>query len=638
MRFLFLILLSFLIPFHLGAVPAKQQKKIITLADGTKLVTTFCGDENCHFFASEDGRSFICDNKGTFHEVNSQDLHKLWQQRLRERNIHRGTSISSNDVLSVAERKTITGSKRGLVILVNFPDRELMYDPEEYDDFFNKEGYSRFGMSGSVHDYFYAQSYKTFNLSFDVIGPVTVSKDYSYYGQNIEGIGGRDQHPAEMVIEAVTLADDMVNFSDYDWDNDGYVDQVFVLYAGYAESQAPEHPFYIWPHEWKLSYAYYNGDGGGRQRKDGVVIDTYACSSELRDSVGVELNGIGTACHEFSHCLGLPDLYDTDATDGLGYGMDIWSLMDSGVYGGDNLDGTTPTGFTSYERMFCGWLKPEQLIDPCQVIDMPALSDTPKAYILYNDGNRNEYYLFENRQNTGWDSYLPGHGMLVLHIDYDAVAWANNTINGDNMHQRATIIPADNQFNNGKYSTIFDLAGDTYPGTSGNTSLTDYSLPAALLYNNNITGEKLMGHSITDITEKDGLIGFIYDCGSFVGIPEALEPDYITEKGFTARWTPVDGADYYQVSFMGKIYDTDSLSYFFSGLELGVEYYYKVRAIIGDYFGEWSNTIMVKLVDITKIKDVNADTTYQIFDLQGRRVSCPDKGIYILNGRKVITF
>ncbi|MBR4645452.1 MAG: M6 family metalloprotease domain-containing protein [Bacteroidaceae bacterium] len=612
-------LLTFLISVNIGAVPAKRQKKTLTLADGSKLEAILYGDENLHFYASEEGRTFVLNNSGVVQEVNAQALQKIWCGRLQERNIRH--QARNNKAGGNVRPKS--GTKKGLVILVNFPDKELTYNPAEYHDFFNKEGYSGFGMSGSVHDYFYDQSYGMFNLTFDVIGPVTVSKESSYYGSNADEVSGRDMHPAEMVAEAINLADAMVDYSDYDWDNDGYVDQVLVMYAGYGEAQAPSRPSLIWPHEWQLSAAYYNGDGSGSLQKDGVMIDTYACSSEFRDSVGTKLDGIGTACHEFSHCLGLPDLYDTDKSDGIGFGMDLWSVMDYGMYGGQNHDGTTPAGYTSYERMFCGWLKPRQLTDPCKVYDMPALSQSPQAYILYNDANRNEYFIFENRQNTLWDKYLPGHGMLVLHVDYDARAWAENAVNGVTKHQRLTIIPADHQFKSSVNPTISDLAGDPYPGTSGNTEL---------------TGERLLGHTITDISENDGQICFTFDGGSLVGIPDALEAEDITEDGFTARWMPVSGADYYQVSFMGTTYDTENLSYTFTGLESGVTYYYKVRAVLGDISGEWSNTVSVELTDITNIKNVNAETTCQIFDLQGRSVSCPGKGIYILNRRKVVSF
>ncbi len=630
MRKSFLFFLLFLLTANLLAVPAKRQKKTLIMADGSKVEAVFCGDENIHYYASDDGRMFFLDAKGFAREVDAGKIRRLWHQRLNERGRRRQVRISN----TYDDKNPVIGARKGLVILVNFLDREMTYPLAEYQDFFNKVGYSHFGMSGSVHDYFYAQSYGQFDLTFDVVGPVTVNKEYAYYGMNADEISGRDMHPAEMIGEAIAQADSLVDYSDYDWDKDGYVDQVFILYAGYGEAQAPEQPSLIWPHEWKLSSAYNNGDGKGRLQKDGVIIDTYACSSELRGEDGKNLDGIGTACHEFSHCLGLPDFYDTDESDGACFGMNLWSVMDAGVYGGKDFDGTTPTGFTSYERMFCGWLKPEKLIYSGKISNVPALSETPKAYILYNDGNRNEYYMFENRQNTSWDTYLPGHGMLVLHVDYDEDVWRFNEVNGDNSHPRMTIIPADNQYRRSQNLTLKDLAGDPYPGTSGNTELTDTSTPAALLYNRNVSGEKLMGQGVIDISEHNGLISFTFDDGTLAGTPEALEPENITDMGFTAVWTSVNRVDFYQISFMNETYDVEETSYTFTGLEPGVTYYYKVRAVYGDSFGEWSNVVSVELPTTTNIKDVNAEATCQIYDLQGRKVSGSRRGIYILNGRK----
>lgn len=633
MRCVLLFLVVFLLSLGIGAVPAKRQKTILTLADGSRVAATFCGDENLHFYLTDDGRALCLNGKQEVQEVSRHRLHSLWRERCRQRNRHRRARLAKS--LSGTETGAIAGDKKGLVILVSFPDREMLYDSTEYHDYFNRQGYSRFGMSGSVHDYFLAQSYGLLNLTFDVAGPVTVSNDYAYYGGNTDEGKGTDRHPAELIREAVTLADSLVNYADYDWNADGDVDQVVVVYAGYSEAQSPDNPSLLWPHEWTLTAAADYGDGGGAVQKDGVWIDTYACSSELRGATGDELDGIGTACHEFSHCLGLPDLYDTDRSDGMGYGMSMWSVMDEGMYAGADYCGTTPSGYTSYERMSCGWLIPERLVDPCVVTDMPALAEEPKAYVLYNDGYKNEYYLMENRQNTSWDTWLPGHGMLVLHVDYDADAWDYNTVNADNSHPRLTVIPADNHYMSGDYPSFAELAGDPFPGTAGNTALTDSTMPAAMLYHPNVMGRKLMGHSITEITEHEGRIGFLFDDGSFVGTPVALDPDNVTEDGFTARWTAARNADYYQILLSGVMYETEDISYTFTGLQPQTLYIYKVRAVVGDIPGEWSNTVEVELTDITRIKDVNAPAGGQFYDLQGRRVSHPRKGIYILNGRKL---
>lgn len=183
--------------------------------------------------------------------------------------------------------------------------------------------------------------------------------------------------------------------------------------------------------------------------------------------------------------------------------MNSWDLMDYGNYNGN---GGTPAGFTSYERMFCGWLEPIELKEADIIQDMPALTSMPVAYILRNSGKEDEYYLLENRQQEGWDKRLSGHGLLILHVDYDRQAWEENTVNTKSQHQRMTIIPADNS------PYRFSLAGDPWPGSSGKTELSDTSTPAATLYNESAEGGKFMHHALTEISESDkGLISFIFD-------------------------------------------------------------------------------------------------------------------------------
>ena len=192
----------------------------------------------------------------------------------------------------------------------------------------------------------------------------------AYYGEN--NSNGDDKRAATMVAEACRLADKDVDFARYDWDGDNEVDQVYVIYAGYSEaSGAP--PSTVWPHEWDLESATSIRDGDGAFELDGTVINTYACSNELQGTRGSRISGIGTACHEFSHCLGLPDMYDTT---GKAFGMDCWDLLDYGCY---NNDEYTPAPFTSYERMFCGWLEPSVLTEPVRVVGMPALTSSPSA-------------------------------------------------------------------------------------------------------------------------------------------------------------------------------------------------------------------------------------------------------------------
>ena len=525
-----------------SAVPARRTQRTLTLSDGTQVTATLSGDENYHYWKTADGRAFVMNEENIPQEISLQQAQSKLQAKVQARNAHRIAKRTKHKAAWGVETNPISGERKGLVILVNYKDKKMQHTQAEYNDYFNKVGYSDNNCTGSVRDYFLSQSYGKFSLDFDVMGPVTLSKNLSYYGDNDSD--GNDKHAAEMVAEAVKLAVSGIDLKRYDWDGDGYVDQVYVVYAGYGEhADAPANT--IWPHEFELSEAAKYNDGPGAITINGVTIDTYACSSELRGSSGNKMDGIGTACHEFSHCLAIPDMYDTSA-DGENFGMNVWDLMDYGSYNGEDGFGETPAPFTSYERMYCGWLTPVELTQPCNVNDMPAITKEPVAYLIRNANPKfpGEYYLLENHQQESWDAYAPAHGMLVLHVDFNSNAWKQNTVNNVASHQRMTIIPAD-----GKLSH-YNTAGDTWPGTSKKTALTDSSNPAAKLYNLNSNGRKFMGRPIENIAEKDGLISFTFDGGKALpqlATPTALPATQVTASGFTAQWQKVEGATSYEV-------------------------------------------------------------------------------------------
>lgn len=277
-------------------------------------------------------------------------------------------------------------------------------------------------------------------------------------------------------------------------------------------------PNTIWPHEYSL-------DEWGRPELslDGVKINTYACSNEVNGSS--EIEGIGTICHEFSHCMGLPDLYDTFYNGNFGMGQ--WDILSNG---GWNDGGFQPAGYTSYEKMVCGWLQPEVLGDEAaEIASMKPLSMNGGAYIIYNKADSNEYYLLENRQPAGWDASLPGRGLLVLHVDYDQDVWEHNYVNtpvdnrnvagSDGMyndHQRLTIIHADNDDDRNYWSASSQVwtkttqSTDAYP-YYGNDSLTNNSVPAATLYNGNTDKHRFMNRAVMNIRQNaDSTMSFSY--------------------------------------------------------------------------------------------------------------------------------
>lgn len=539
------------------AVPALQKWTTRSLQDGTSIKVKLVGDEYGHWYQDELGQMLSENADGTLSYLSAAEksekistrrqlCSKENAARTKRLNTFRNLNInaSKGKTSSIQSFKPITGNRRGLVVLVEFPNRKFN-TPNAQEVFFrrfNEEGYNQDNLIGSVHDYFYDQSYGKFDIEFDVVGPVTVSKNYNYYGQN--DYNGNDSHPAEIIPEVVDLVRYKVDFSQYDWDNDDEVDQILVIYAGTGEHISGIKDE-IWAHEsmlenWSIS----------KPRANRKYINTYAMTNELVNADGT-LDGIGTACHEFTHCLGFPDFYNTENSTDTGlYG---WSLLCSGNYNGPKSCGEVPAPYTSYERWMAGWLEPEELTSPCTIHDMKPLNDAPDAYIIYNDGNRNEYFMLENRQPLKWDSYTTcrndgsGRGMLILHVDYNASLWEANMVNNDPAHQRMTYVSANNN-----YGKNYDnIPGQLFPGTTGNSSFTDTSSSAASTFNKNSNGKYLLSKPLTGIIESNGFVSFCFMGG--YERPVAIEPLAIGKDSFTAAWEPVVGAISYTLAVEPKV-------------------------------------------------------------------------------------
>ena len=565
------------------AVPAKKVKRAVSQSDGSMIEVCLTGDESFHYLATTDGQPLVETPNGYAYakvegkrlvstgvlahnqqergvgeqsflrfssELNRQGVSALWKERMAKRNAHRMERAKKFRTLNRQNRRKApsvgeTANKRGLVILVNFSDSNMVFSQSHFNDQFNKEGYNKNHHIGSVRDYFHSQSYGQLTIDFDVVGPYKLSKKISYYGENDSN--GDDKYAGQMVAEACGMANADVNFADYDWDGDGEVDQVYVIYAGYGEASGADANT-VWPHEWDLT----SSDYGRSMKLDGVTVNTYACSNELSGTSGRMMDGIGTACHEFSHCLGLPDFYDTTPS-GSNFGMATWSLMDYGCYNGPyGYDGNVPCAYTAYERYFSGWIEPTELVRGCEVSGMADIIDSPESYIIRNDNHEDEFYILTNIQQKSWNRYAYGHGLLVVHVDYNEDVWYSNTVNNVSSRQRCTIIPADNATPSlsSSQATWNSLAGDPFPGTAATTALTDDGKPAAILYNSNKAGKKLMGRPLTAITESGGLISFVFNGGTPLDSPVATDATDVGESGFTANWEKVEGATSYTLELL----------------------------------------------------------------------------------------
>ena len=486
------------------AVPAKRGVWCsLSLVDGTEVKAQLVGDEFLHYYVSEDGTKYVQDEATGLYRKMTDEV------ATRRRSAVRRAQAQGRQkrMLRKAQASNVfQGTKKGLIILVQFTDSKFKsgHDLALYKRIANDANYSDNNFKGSIKDYFKAQSHGMFELDFDVVGICQLQHPYAYYGKN--NSQKEDVKPGEMVAEACLWAHEHgINFSKYDWNGDGEVDQVFVLYAGHGEASYKDANT-IWPHMYYLSAS----DYGKSLSLDGVTVDTYACSSELNGDGN--LDGIGTFCHEFSHCMGFPDLYDTSYAGW--FGMGDFDLMCSGSYNGDS---KCPAGYSAYEKAECGWLTLKDMTDIEQetsIVGVQPMSADGDAYIIKNKGHEDEYYILENRQKTGWDSYLPASGLMITHVDYDADIWDWNMpntsgkyedANGNtktNDHQRLTIFRAGNS------SSDYGDSSDLYPYRSNNT-LTKTSSPAATLYNTNSNGSKYMHVAIKDIAiASDGMASF----------------------------------------------------------------------------------------------------------------------------------
>lgn len=541
------VLLLALCALQLHALPAKPVKRIVTLDDGTKVELTLRGDEDYHFWVAADGTAFE-EHKGRYIPVTRDEVNTRWAKHHKVRGSLAGLDLNTLRAKKRGDLKPgqFSGQQRGLVILVDYADKPMSVQPTPkafFNDFFNKVGYNQDGNTGSVRDYFYDQSYGKFDLRFDVVGPIRAKHQMAYYGQNDED--GHDMHARDLIVEAVEAAADSIDYKNYDWDGDGVVEHIFIVYAGNSEAEGAD-PNTIWPH--MSTVAHYN------LKFDGVSIATYACASEFQGANGTVPDGVGSACHEFSHCLGLPDTYDVNYSGGVG--VESWDVMHRGCY---NNSSRTPSGHTSFAKMLVGWLDPVELDTMTPVSGMRPLDEAPEAYIMYNEGNRDEFYMLENRQPVKWDAALPGHGLLVYHVDYNKNAWKNNTVNVRPDHQRFSIIPADGRFD------YYTQSGDPFPGIKRNTMLNMSTTPAATVYAQNVDGSYFMHKNIDSVEETDnGLISFVA-CRPDPVVPALNEPKVLSDNSFSVSWTPGAEGTIYEVfleEYPAVAHDKEASRYF----------------------------------------------------------------------------
>ena len=435
----------------------------------------------------------------------------------------RHASLLSKRAAGTSQPNAYVGEKRQLLLLANFSDQPFKdEDPLTlWSRIFNEENLTEPPFYGSVRDYFLAQSYGNFDLCFDLY-LITPPQEHAAYRSGYTQGSPDDTGSGLLLTEMLDAVKDSIpDWSVYDWDDDGNIEQVVILYAGKGQNESGD-TCTIWPHQWRLSeqseppfirewgHPYIVVSGEKEYR-----IDNYGAFPELNKEGNY--GTFGTFCHEYGHCLRLPDFYYGASTKVVG----AWDIMDSGNY---NMDGFCPPGFSAHERMLLGWLDVTELTEPISITDMPALAEQGEAYLIRNDGAPNEYYIIENRQPIGWDVSLPSSGVLIFHIDYDEDVWRYGLPNSSSL-KRYTLFPANNQaFANATYWKDW-----AYP-YNGNDALTNESKPAAKLNNENTDGTKLMSKPVTGIAIHDGLASFDF-MGGTTGIENVNGNGNVNDNG-----------------------------------------------------------------------------------------------------------
>ena len=452
------ILLSAILAFCgivcLNAVPAYPGKMTARQPDGSTITVIKHGDEWGHWMTDMNGNVLKRDARGFLVADNTVAVSQM-RQAASARMVEKRRRAAADR----ASAPIALGEKHFLVILVEFSDKKFSSTKEDFNNLMNQVGYSANGGTGSARDYYSDNSHGNFTPVFDVYGPVTLSKPMAYYGENDSQ--GDDKHPAEAVVEGLTALKSQIDFSKYDNDGDKWVDLVFMYYAGYGEADysGADCDDTIWPHQWDIRYE------GLSFSFNGYSVSSYACSGELVGSgvLAGKLCGIGTACHEFGHAMGLPDFYDTDyETNGQAAGLFAYSLMDSGSY---NNEGRTPPFLNIEERTILGWLDESAIRDftASGMVSIPPVNENV-AYKTPTDV-AGEYFVYECREQKGWDSYIPGPGLIVYHVDKSSRSikitnygnveasklWSNwgayNSINENGSHPCFYIVPSADQSN-----------------------------------------------------------------------------------------------------------------------------------------------------------------------------------------------
>lgn len=646
------------------AVPAYPGLIQRTLEDGSTVMVRLHGDEFFSYMTDADGFLLQQGADGRVaYKLDASNAKVLASQSVIDE-MH--TAVAETPVYKVMRanekqrmaaldsrgRSTFCteGDVHFLVLLVQYSDIKFNSPTirEDMDAMLNKEGYNLNGCPGSIRDYFMASSNGKFRPTFDVSPVITLPQTSSYYvGTN------KYDNVAELVKNAVELADPDVDFSKYCNLQEGWVDAVIIWYAGYGQADTANKE-YIWPHQSDLRYR--------NIKADGVQIGAYCMFNELNGGTHYynkdgAMAGVGTPIHEFGHVMGLPDLYDPDYSVRSTPGR--WDIMDQGPYLGD---GYCPPSYSGYERWCLRWTDYEDVKQGThynledinkngRALRIPVINTSGTEYL-------NEYFVLEHRERSGWDAYLPNDGMLLWHVDYNKAAWNNNTVNSNESRKRLHLITADGSANYklGNTSSTTDKAA--WPQEINYiTPDTDITLNTNYVLADSETGNSFITNIAYDVQNKCTTFDYNMITESPTDVTVMAAPVRIqNEMGnptndFTFSWEPVEGADSYRLTVYrlsgGRTYYESGLnekdmgtatSYTLESLarnKLDLTYYAYVRVVKGIPSLEKSNEVefVPSQVELTGVEGVEIGNE-AIRGLKGAILAPADAEIYNMQGMR----
>ena len=481
-----------------NAMPARRGWQTREQADGTTIEVQQMGDEFYHYFVNREGKE-VREENGMFKVIGEAPTMEVAKARRAAGQARR----ARKDVGSP------NPAPRGLLILANFSNVSFKdaNNAAVMTELIAGENCTVNSGFGSAAQYFKDQSNGVYQPQFDVYGPVTLSKTQSYYGANDSE--GNDKYATDAVIEACILANQQysdLNFANYDNDGDGYVDFVYVIYAGKGEADGGAATT-IWPHNYSIQEVVKYADWGystyhkADTKLDGKYLDNYAMSQELNGWDGSRA-GNGVFCHEFGHVIGLPDFYDTQYSTNYNNKLTPgeWDIMDGGGYNGD---GHCPPNYSAWEKYFFGWVDAQNLgTTPALLTLYPNGTAQHNVYQINDAGTKQSAtkeglnYYIECRQKTGWDTYIPAAGMLIWKVNYNATAWKNNQPN--------------NTANAPKYTLVIP---------SGTKIGSEYGSKNVWPYSSTKSWSGVSGKPLKDITKVGNNITLTY-----IDVP--VDPDY----------------------------------------------------------------------------------------------------------------